>query len=142
MRIDRRAVGAGLLAMLAGGPAAAFGTSKPKESPLPGIDITLTRSPEGGAPLDPFHIDAEHGKALVQMGAMQAGQFMANILAPKLETMTGISGRSWHWVLSNHLSEEVVRTLFKGGGSELKALQFAEDEGATTWGIAFEAVEP
>lgn len=103
MRISRRMVMAGALA-LAAGPAGAFGTSKPKDSPLPGIDVILTRVPEGD-PIAPIHIDAEHGKALVQMGAMQAGQFMANILAPKFETLTGISGRSWNWVLSNHLSE-------------------------------------
>lgn len=140
MRLNRRMVMAGALA-LAAGQAAAFGTSKPKDSPLPGIDVTLTRTPAGEAPIDPIHIDAEHGKALVQMGAMQAGQFLANILAPKLETLTGISGRSWHWVLSNHLSEEVVRTIFEGGGTELRGLQFAEDEGAVTWGLAFRAVE-
>ena len=121
-----------------GGPLFAFGTSTPSPSPLPGIDIALTRTPAGD-PIAPIHIDAEHGKALVKMGPMQAGQFMANILAPKLEKLTGVSGRSWHWVLSNHLTEEVTGAILNGGGTELSGLQFAEDQGATTWGLSIRA---
>ena len=41
----------------------------------------VTRDP-AGEPIEPIHIDSEHGKALVKMGPLQAGQFMANILAP------------------------------------------------------------
>ncbi|MBR9843711.1 MAG: hypothetical protein GYB25_11145, partial [Rhodobacteraceae bacterium] len=115
-------------------PAAAFVGSTPKDSPLPGIDITVTRSPEA-EPIEKIHIDSEHGKALIQMGPKQAGNFMANILAPKLESLTGVSGRSWHWVLANHLTDEVVQAIFNGGTSELQGMQFADDNGEATWGL-------
>ncbi len=57
---------------LMGGPLLAFGAPTPRPGPLPGIDIVLSRPPAGD-PIAPIHIDAEHGKALVKMGPMQAG---------------------------------------------------------------------
>lgn len=126
------------LVVIGAGPALAFSNSSPSESPLPGIDVTLTRSPDG-KPIEPIHIDAEHGKALVKMGGMQAGDFLANILSPKLEILSGISKHSWHWVLSNHLTEEVTNTVLKGGSTEVQGLQFADDGGATTWGLVIGA---
>ncbi len=63
---------------------------------------------------------------------------MENILAPKLAKLTGVPGGSWHWVLSNHLSEEGTGAILMGGGTELSGLQFAEDQGATTLG----AIDP
>ena len=142
MTYARRQIMAQLLtgaAIMGAGPALAYGTSKPKDGPLQGIDITISRQPEGD-PIAPIHIDSEHGKALVKMGPMQAGQFIANILAPKLEKLTGISGRSWHWVLSNHLSEVTTKSILDGGGTVLSGLQFTDDQGATTWGISIKAI--
>lgn len=127
-------LGLGLGLVLLPAQALAFSGSSAKPSRLPGIDVTLTRDPAGD-PIEPIHIDGEHGKALVQMGAMQAGQFMANILAPKLETLSGIDGKNWHWVLSGHLTETVVRNIFDGGGTQLSGLQFAQDAGKTTWDL-------
>ena len=118
----------------------AFSGSERSKSPLPGIDVTLTReAPEGAAPLDPIHIDGEHGKALVKMGPKQAATLLANILAPKLEDMSGISGKTWHWVLSSHLTDDVIKAVFEGGSTELKGMQFADDNGATTWGLKMAA---
>lgn len=125
----------------AAGPAFSFTSSSPTPSPLPGIDIQLTRDPIGEA-IEPIHIDSEHGKALVKMGAQQAATFIANILAPKLEKQSGISGKTWFWVLSNHLDAAMMETIFDGGGTQLNGMQFAEDNGATTWNLSIKASKP
>ena len=75
------------------------------------------------------------------MGPKQAATLLSNILAPKLEDLSGISGKTWHWVLSNHLSDEVVLAVLKGGATELSGMQFADDNGATTWGLKIAASE-
>ena len=124
------------------GSVMAFSGSERSKSPLPGIDVILTReAPEGGTPIEPIHIDGEHGKALVKMGPKQAATLLSNILAPKLEDLSGISGKTWHWVLSSHLSDEVVLAVLKGGATELSGMQFADDNGATTWGLKIAASE-
>ena len=140
MRFSKRQL-LGLGLAFAAGPAFAFSGSTPSESPLPGIDIQLTRAPAGDA-IAPIHIDSEHGKALVKMGAMQAATFIANILAPRLEKQSGISGKTWFWVLSNHLDAAMMETIFAGGGTELKGMQFAEDQGKTTWNLSIRASKP
>ncbi|PSL20458.1 hypothetical protein [Shimia abyssi] len=127
-------------AVLLPGQALTFSGSAPSDSPLPGLDVTLTREVPAGEPIEPIHIDGEHGKALVKMGPKQASTLLANILAPKLENLSGISGKTWYWVLSNHLTEDVILAVFKGGASELTGLQFADDNGATTWGLKIASV--
>ncbi|WP_299350210.1 hypothetical protein [uncultured Shimia sp.] len=118
----------------------AFSGSERSQSPLPGIDVILTKeAPAGGELIEPIHIDGEHGKALVKMGPKQASTLLANILAPKLQDLSGISGKTWHWVLSSHLSDEVVMAVLKGGATELRGMQFADDNGATTWGLKIAA---
>ncbi len=126
---------------VAAGPAFAFSGSNPTPSPLPGIDIQLSRDPAGKA-IEPIHIDSEHGKALVKMGAQQAATFIANILAPRLEKQSGISGKTWFWVLSNHLDAAMMETIFSGGGTVLNGMQFAEDNGSTTWNLSIRASKP
>ncbi|TCL09772.1 hypothetical protein BXY66_1836 [Shimia isoporae] len=130
----RRLFLGGGAAVLAAKQGWAFSGSEAREGPLKDIKITVSAEPAVDG-LEPIVIDSEHGKALVKMGPVQAGQFMANILSPRLEQMTGIDARSWHWVLTEHLTGPAVQRVFEGGGTGLQGMQFSDDNGRVTWGV-------
>lgn len=101
---------------------------------LTGLSVYVTSQP-AGEPIAPITIDSDHAKAFSQMGPVQAGPLMADILSPKLEELTGVSGKSWNWVLMNHLKLEVTNIVIKGGETALGGLQFAEQGGEPVWAI-------
>lgn len=101
---------------------------------LTGLTIYVSAAPAGDA-IAPIELDGDHAKALSQMGPVQAGPLLADILSPKMEELTGVSGKSWNWVLKNHLTLEVANAVIKGGETAVGGLQFAEQGGEPVWAL-------